>query len=187
MLKLVIGVALTLLSWDIKIGAGSIGILPDFIGFFLILLWGRDVEKEGQYYERIQLPAYVMMFYSLGYYALKAFGMITKINDWNRFVVYMIDLAETIGALFVCYLVVFALSHYEHKRRWQVGCKRLQKFFKIMVFGFILYYVSYITVIVMQNYPTVIISLFFNALKGVGVVIFLFFLYKVWIGMEEKL
>lgn len=186
MFKLFIGTALTLLNYDQAWGGnGVVGLIPHFIGFGLILLGTRDLEKESSYFDRIQLPAYVMVVYSLVYYLIKAFGLLAKIEDWNRFAVYMIDLAEAIGILFVCYLVVFAISNMEHKKRMDIGCKRLQKFWKVMTFGFILYYISYMTNLVSENYATVAISLAMKGVEALGAVIFLFLFYRVWAKYME--
>lgn len=187
MLKLFIGTAMTLLTFDKGFGEhGLVGLIPHFIGFALVILGTRDMDKESSYFDRIQLPAYVMIVYSLAYYLMKAFGLVAQIGEWNRFVVYMMDLAEAIGILFVCYLVIFAISNMEHRKRIDIGCKKLQKFWKVMSFGFILYYISYITNIVMENYATTTLSLIFNGVKALGIVVFLFLFYRVWARYMEQ-
>jgi hypothetical protein len=181
MVKLLLGTILTLLTYDISNGSGGlIGIIPHFLGFFLILLAVNGLEKESTYFERVQIPTYIMIVYSLAYYLLKAFGFITKIEGWNRFMLYFIDFVEAAGTLFVCYLVLMAVSNVEHKRKKDFKCKRTQNVWKFMTLTYIFYYISYMTNLVMQNYITTVISLIFKGVMSLGIVIYLLVFYQSW-------
>ena len=181
--KLFIGTALTLLTYDISVGNhGLLGIVPHFLGFILIFFGARKFEKDSGFFDRLQLPCYIMLVYSAAYYMIKATGLINNIENFNRFIVYFMDLIETIGIILVSYLVLFAITNMEHKKRRDWGCKKLQKFWKGMVFCYILYYISYITNITsgasskeMTQFAliTAMIMLIFNVVKVLGSVIYL--------------
>lgn len=193
--KLFIGTALTLLTYDISVGNhGLLGIVPHFLGFILIFFGARKFEKDSGFFDRLQLPCYIMLVYSAAYYMIKATGLINNIENFNRFIVYFMDLIETIGIILVSYLVLFAITNMEHKKRRDWGCKKLQKFWKGMVFCYILYYISYITNITsgasskeMTQFAliTAMIMLIFNVVKVLGSVIYLMLFYGVWAKYVE--
>ena len=193
--KLLIGTALTLLNYDISVGShGLLGIVPHFLGFILIFFGARQFEKDSSYFDRLQLPCYIMVVYSAAYYMIKATGLIHNIENFNRFIVYFMDLVETIGILLVSYLVLFAITNLEHKKRRNWGLKRLQKAWKGMVFCYILFYISYITNITSGAaskeltqfaFITAMIMIIFNLVKVFGSVVYLMLFYGVWAKYVE--
>lgn len=195
MFKLLVGTALTLLTYDISVGShGLLGIVPHFLGFILIFFGAKQFEKDSSYFDRLLLPCYIMLVYSAAYYMIKASGLISTIENVNRIIVYFMDVIETIGILVVSYFVLFAITNMEHKKRRNWGCKKLQKFWKGMVFCYILYYISYVTHITSASaseeltqfaFITAMIMMFFNGVKVVGSIIYLMLFYGVWAKYVE--
>lgn len=192
--KLLIGTLLTLLTYDISVGNGGLfGVIPHFLGFLVIFFGARQMEKESTYFDRLQLPCYIMFVYSAAYYMIKASGLIAKIGNVSGYIVYFMDLLEMIGTLLVSYLIVFGLTNVEHKMRENFGCKRLQKFWKAMALVQILYYVAYITQVMSAGIKTgdtktlsqyavicVMITLIFNVARVFVSVIYLLLFYGVF-------
>ena len=83
--KLLIGTALTLLNYDISVGShGLLGIVPHFLGFILIFFGARQFEKDSSYFDRLQLPCYIMVVYSAAYYMIKATGQELGIKETSK-------------------------------------------------------------------------------------------------------
>lgn len=205
MLKLFIGVALTVLNYDYEIGGRVIGIFPHFLGFFLIVLGIQELEKKDDAFSRALLPAYVFLVYSLAFYVAKTFGFSIYMEKKHIYVLYFMQLLETVGAMFVAYLITFAYTHYEHRLRMDVGCTRVQKMWKVMGIGFIIFYVGYMTALmygsafdakVLENasadavggslFASFVFYQLANVIKNATILIYLFFYYKATAGFMDS-
>ncbi len=203
MLKLFIGVALTLLNYDYEVAGRVIGIFPHFLGFFLIVLGLQEIEKKDDAFSKAMLPAYIMLVYSLAFYVAKTFGFSLYMEEHHIYLLYFIQLLETVGTMFTVYLITFAYSHYESKLRIDVKCKRLQKMWKVMGIGFIVFYVGYMTVLMYGStlesatgteldkaggnvFSSFLFYQLANVIKNATILIYLFFYYKVFVGFVER-
>ncbi|MCR4716580.1 MAG: hypothetical protein K5656_05320 [Lachnospiraceae bacterium] len=205
MLKLFIGLALAVLNYDINLSGHVIGIFPHFLGFFLIVLGIQEMEKKDDTFTKAMLPAYIMLVYSLAFYAAKSFGASLYLEEKMPYLLYFIQLLETVGTMLVAYFITFAYTHYEHKNRMDVGCKKLQTFWKVMCIGFIVYYVGYMTVLMYGSalsnveagtkgadaagsgvYASFVFYQFANIVRSATTLIYLFMYYKVFTKFIEQ-
>ena len=192
MFELFLGSVLALLSFDITMKGQpyAIGLFPHFIGFFLIYVGAKELESKSHHFERVFLPAMIMTGYTFIVYGLKAMGLLAKIEEWNKYAAYVIDVLEAVGSVIVMFFIVFGITNMEHKRRADYGCARLQLFWKIMSVGFLLFYICNMTLLVQTKQAAIffvgIATLGFNMLNSLGVILFLFMFYRTWTKYEEK-
>jgi hypothetical protein len=201
MIKLFIGIALTILNYDVSVSGHVMGVFPHFLGFLLIVLAINELEKKDDTFERVMLPSYIMIVYSLAFYAAKSFGASFYLESHAPYLLYFIQLLETIGTMLVIYFVIFGIVHYEHRLRIDVGAEKMKTMWKVLGISFILYYVGYMTVLmyggaadlsnaeqVTKNVlPPFILFQGLNGVKNIAVVVFIFMLYKVTMKMKSKI
>lgn len=193
MFKLFLGSALALLTFDITMKGqpNVIGLFPHFIGYLLIYVGAKELEPKSNHFQRVYLPTCIMTGYAFVAYVLKAMGLFAKIEDWNAYVAYIIDVLEAVGSVIVMFFVIFGITNVEHKRRADYGCARLQLFWKIMSVGFLLFYICNMTMLVQTKEAAIffvgIATMGFNMLKSLGIVLFLFMFYRTWTKYEEKI
>ncbi|MBQ4232337.1 MAG: hypothetical protein II699_03585, partial [Lachnospiraceae bacterium] len=101
MIKLFIGIALTILNYDVSVSGHVMGVFPHFLGFLLIVLAINELEKKDDTFERVMLPSYIMIVYSLAFYAAKSFGASFYLESHAPYLLYFIQLLETIGTMLV--------------------------------------------------------------------------------------
>ncbi len=201
MIKLFIGIALTILNYDIDVSGRIMGVFPHFLGFLLIVLSINELEKKDDAFERAMLPAYIMIVYSLVFYIAKSFGFSYYLENHAPYLLYFIQLLETIGTMLVIYFVLFAITHYEHRLRIDIGAKKMQTMWKVLGIGYILYYVGYMTVLMyggaadLSNeesltknvLPAYVLFQGLNGVKTIAVVVFIFMLYKVMMKLKSRI
>ncbi len=201
MIKLFIGIALTILNYDINISGHVIGVFPHFLGFLLIVLSINELEKKDDAFERVMLPSYVMLVYSLAFYMAKSFGASFYLESHVPYLLYFIQLLETIGTMLVIYFVLFGVTHYEHRLRIDVGAKKMQTMWKVLGIGYILYYVGYMTVLMYGGaadpsnteslaknvLPAFMLFQGLNGVKNIAVVVFIFMLYKLTMKLKSRM
>lgn len=194
MFKIFLGMVFTLLSYDIRFafwGSHSYAeLIPHFIGFIFVLAGTRECKDKSSYFDRVEPVAYIMIVYSLANFLVKLLGLTDRLEQSIPFLVFFLELAAAIGTLLVSYMTVFAISNMEYKNKKNYSCKRLQMWWKFLTWGFILYYISYVTNLVTANTDfwviTTKIAMVFNLVKNVVTVVFLFFFYQTWAKYMES-
>lgn len=187
MTYILVGTILTLLTYDRDVGGGHLlGVIPHFIGFIILLYGLHRLENVDEGFGRTELGAYVMTVYSLIFYILKALGIFTAHSGAMAYLAYFMELFEGAGTLLISYRILWIISNVAHKRRWDLGCTKAQKLWKIMAGSYILYFVSYITMIVMTNKITIDICSIFKILQLAAVLLYLFSFYFVWAHYMEE-
>ena len=80
MRRILIGLVLVFLDFDIDLGARRLGLLPNLNGYGLIAAGLRELEGESGRFQRARLFAVVLCVYSAGIYAAQLLGVMEQLE-----------------------------------------------------------------------------------------------------------
>ncbi len=107
--KLLLGLLLGLLDFNITVGHCAFGLLPDFVGYKMIRMGAEELEDKSEYFKMIQPIAKVMFIVTAIRYGLNAFGLYAILG----FVGTLIDFAIMLVMLIVTYRIVQGIEEME--------------------------------------------------------------------------
>ncbi|MBE5877513.1 MAG: hypothetical protein E7290_11580 [Lachnospiraceae bacterium] len=116
--KLLLGLLLGLLDFNITVGNCVLGLLPDFVGYHIIRQGAEELEDKSSYFKMIQPIAKVMFIVTAVRYALNALGLYAILG----FVGTLIDFAILLVMFIVTYRIV-------------QGVEEIEKTYKISLVG----------------------------------------------------
>lgn len=110
MKKLFVGIALIFLDVNLFLGNGVVGLLPDFLGYFFILLGLKELEEYSDRIPDIRTYTLVALAFSALVYVLDAFGVTSLFGEVGLIIV---KLMMTGAALFISNRLIFAMNDIE--------------------------------------------------------------------------
>lgn len=116
--KLLLGLLLGLLDFNITVGNCVLGLLPDFVGYHIIRQGAEELEDKSSYFKMIQPIAKMMFIVTAVRYALNALGLYAILG----FVGTLIDFAILLVMFIVTYRIV-------------QGVEEIEKTYKISLVG----------------------------------------------------
>ena len=137
MTKLFIAILFLFLDYNISFGSGMIGILPDFVGYAFLLAGIKELSDYSVRFTDIRLYAKIFMGVSAIIYVADLLGFTTPLGFYGLLI---LRILITGAALFVSYLLIFALNDVEIKSRKRMNSKQLMTSWKITALFFVAAY-----------------------------------------------
>lgn len=116
------GVFFVLLNVKIQVGTASIGLLPDFIGYFLLLKVMEALAGENQFFDRGRHVAFGLLIVSVILYAADLLNPDSMIRVW----LWLLQLAALIGLLVLLWMMIRGLGRMANDYRLDLRVERLQ-------------------------------------------------------------
>lgn len=106
MKKFFLGFLLVLLDFDINIGFISIGLIPDFLGYYCILKGLDELKGKSREFDKVRPLTYGMMIYSIVMYAGDILGANKLFDSWNiTGINYVLGLIAVAASLYITYCI----------------------------------------------------------------------------------
>ena len=120
--QLFTGMLLIWLDLDITLGTCRIGLLPDFVGYIMLMRGLDSLREESRHFGRVRPWAMVMAVYTGVLYAMDLFGVSVDmpVLDW------CLGLVAAIVALAVQYGIVGGVQDMEAAHGWDLQSDKLR-------------------------------------------------------------
>ena len=146
MRSIFIGFLLIFLDFNFNIGESTIGLIPDFIGYILLVQGLREMEPESARFPQARPFAVGTGIYSAITYALDLFGVTNQLGGLGI----ALGFLYTIVSLCLAWLVVKGVQEAEQRRRTDLNGHSLWTAWLLMaVFQLISYVFLFIPVLVL--------------------------------------
>lgn len=123
------GLFLCLLDYDIKVGSMVIGLLPDFLGFFLMMKGLQQLAGENRFFGRGQHMAFGLMIPAVILYAADLLDP----GVMARVVLYGVQLVVLVVQLVLIRVIITGLLHLERDRNVQLKGSFLKSIWSILI------------------------------------------------------
>ena len=120
--KLFTGMLLIWLDVDITLDTCKIGLLPDFVGYIILMQGLRTLQEESPHFGKVRPWALAMAVYSGVLYAMDLFGVSLDMP----FMAWCLGLAAVIAGLAVQYGIVAGVQDMETAHDWQLQGEKLR-------------------------------------------------------------
>ena len=111
MRKIFIGFLLIYLDFSINLGASKIGLIPDFIGYIVMLNGLQEMAAESPIFSKVKPFAALMAVYTGIIYLLDLFGISASLGA----VSIILGIVSAIISLYISYTIVMAVKDMENK------------------------------------------------------------------------
>lgn len=125
MRKLFYGFLLMFLSFDLSFNGHSLDVLPDFVGYFLLIRGMKEMEAESGLFRNPRPFAVGMMVYS----AVLWVGDLLAVTG-EGWLSQILDLITMIVALYIAWMLIRAVQETEESRMAKLNSGRLFAFWK---------------------------------------------------------
>lgn len=102
MFKLAIGIVLIMLNYSIEIGDIVIGIIPDFLGYFVLYLGLKELNGESIYFRKTEKYSVAMAIFSGVMYIVSVVGYLTYIS----YEMSTVTILNSIYAILMIYIIL---------------------------------------------------------------------------------
>lgn len=123
-----IGFLLVFLDFNLNLGNSTIGLIPDFMGYYYMAKGLAELRQESPAFVSIRPFAVGMGFYSSVTYALDLFG-ITGITGWLGVI---IGIVGTVLSLYISYTVISGVRDMEAARCADLNGAKLKSTWSLM-------------------------------------------------------
>lgn len=178
MIRILTGYFLVLFDIVFRLGqqGNKADLLPDFIGYLLIL-WGAWKYRNGSpEYKKFNISLAAAFVYSYAAYILDMYGIMSKLP---YMAVTMISVASDMFKITTIFLLVFALRSFKNPRL-DIQCRRIMMIWRIM-------FVCYVAEYAFLTFKEVEIAFFFfSKICAVTVIFYIFTSYDILRLAERK-
>lgn len=122
-----IGLLFACLNFNIDLGASRIGLLPDFIGYYLILKGIREMAEENEYFQKVMSLSKILMIYSAVMYVLD----ILTISSQLGIIGTILGIVKAVAALAVTYNLAMGIRQMEEQRQTELNGTALMTCWKV--------------------------------------------------------
>ena len=181
MLELFIGLIFVLIDFDLVFnGVYAVGLVPDFIGYILLIRGFTKMLKESERFRKMRPLATFMVLYSALHYVLNATGIVMTLGG-------VLGVGLMIAAvavpLIILYNVIEGLHDIEIERHCDLKTKKMHKFFLPYAIANVLY-------VIFASTLANDISILANAvmsLASVGFLVLIFLAYRTYKDLPPKI
>lgn len=165
MKKIFWSIVIILLDFNLTAAGYSVGLIPDFIGFWLLSEAIIEFKEQSVYFQKVHSLTSFMIFFSLISYCLDCLSG----NISNYLLLFVIQLFYTLMCLYVIYLILLGLKDTELLKGIDLKTSKVFRYF-------IIYAVVTITIIIQIFIPSYMLMRYIATL--VTCPIFLIELYR---------
>lgn len=109
--KILIGLCMVLLEFNINMETAVIGLIPDFIGYILLVIGLKEMASESSFFQKAIPLSAGMTIYSAICYLLDLFG-ITGVND---LIIIILGIINTASFFYILYLIIRGIEEMQTK------------------------------------------------------------------------
>ena len=109
--NLFIGFMLIFLDFNLNLGNSTIGLIPDFIGYIVMIKGLEQMDKESAFFMKIKPYVTGMAFYSTFLYLLDLLGVSISLGVLT----YVLAIISTVISLYISYNIVMGVIDMEGK------------------------------------------------------------------------
>ena len=137
MLYFFFGFLLVFLDYPIELAyGGSLNLLPDFLGYGLLLLAGRRLQEENAHFRRLCLGACIAVCLSVAEFTLNLLPAMLPTA-----VTLIADIAVTLASLYISYEFTEGAKAFEKRRYQKMGADKLSTAWFILCMASLLQFV----------------------------------------------
>lgn len=137
MKNLFIGMIFVFLNFTISISGSSIDIIPDFIGFYLILKGLEELKGYSEKFIKIRPLVIILGIYSLLTFALGLFGITNNLGN----LAFVLVLINVIALIYVTYNIILGIMDIEKNINISIETNIVMNRWKMMIAFNVLSYV----------------------------------------------
>lgn len=142
--KLFLGILFAMLDVHISLGSLRIGLLPDFVGYILMMKGLKALETESQWFSKGKLCALVMAVFTGVLYVMDLLEMSAQMG----FLLWFLGLAALVVSLLLQYWIICGVRQMEARQFWDLQGDRLKSLWLVLtVMKGICYVCSWVPVV----------------------------------------
>lgn len=116
------GMLFVLLDFELEWNGMSIGLIPDWLGYWWLAKGVSELEEEWTGFRRLRPAALALAGYSALLYGMK----LMKLTVRQEFLLWVMELAAAVGTVIAVRLVGRGICHMEKNRGWDLRGGKLQ-------------------------------------------------------------
>lgn len=136
MKKIFWGLLFIFFNYSINISNMSLGLIPDFIGYLLMLSGTKELISESEYFSKVRPVLIGMTILSLIFYVFDLFGM----GMTNSGLVLLINIIAVAGSLYSSYMITCGVVDMEKSQHLELAADKLMYKWKVKAMFLILGY-----------------------------------------------
>lgn len=141
MSNIFIGMLLVFLDFNLNLGNSTIGLIPDFIGYFIMMKGVIELEPESSNFTKVVPIVKGMVIYAGIIYAFDLLGISYNLG----IITYILGLISTIASLYISYHIVIGVGDIERQTSKHLNADELFRVWKIMaIFSVVMYLLIFI-------------------------------------------
>ncbi|OQB23558.1 MAG: hypothetical protein BWY11_01749 [Firmicutes bacterium ADurb.Bin182] len=140
MQKIFIGLLLVFLDFNLDIGASRIGLIPDFIGYIVLMNGLRELIGKSERFIKARPFAAGMFVYTLVLYIMDLLG----VSNQAQAIGYLLGLVSTIISLVVSYNIVMGVNDMEKEYGLRLNADGLFRTWRLLAFFSIAIYLLFL-------------------------------------------
>ena len=127
MTKIFVGMLLVFLNFNFNINHITIGLIPSFLGYIVMLLGLRELAQLSGWFSKAQPCALAMAVYTTGTYLMDLFG----VSAWLGFFGIGLGLISTVVSLVIGYMIVMGIKEAQTARQQSLNADQLYFTWKV--------------------------------------------------------
>jgi hypothetical protein len=128
MKNIFIGLLLIFLDFHLNLGNSKIGLLPDFIGYFILSSGLFDMAEESPLFLKVKPHATGMAIYSAILYFMDLVGFTAELGVFS----YLLAILSTIVSLYISYHIVMGVKEMEENRNALFNAQSLKSTWTVL-------------------------------------------------------
>lgn len=132
MKKLLIGLFFITLSISVNFNRISIELIPDFIGYFILIGGLREFSEENEYFEKARKLCFPLAAVTLIFYVLNIFGFSYSDGESINIPAFAAEVLCAAGELYVTYQICLGTESLEYRYKCGLNSDKLKLAWTIM-------------------------------------------------------
>ena len=153
------GMLLSFFDLNFSIGDSKIGLIPDFLGYILMLKGVRELAIESDHFTKVKSYIKLMVVYTLYLYTMGLLGISGQINEIFNI---MLAITFAIISLYITYNIVMGIADIEERYKYNLKSEMLYSLWKAhAIFTILTYIAAFIPVLVFIIIIGFIVNIYF--------------------------
>jgi hypothetical protein len=136
-----IGMLFVFLDFNIHAGASTIELIPDFVGYIIMLQGIKELLEESNWFQKITSFTIGMAIYSAVIYMLDLLGVSASFSTGLESVFFVIlSIITFVLILYINYGIIMGVRDMEIKHKWELGSEILHSAWRVLAMLSVLSY-----------------------------------------------
>ncbi len=132
------GFLFVFLDFNYAIGGATVNLIPDFIGYILVILGCRSIGRQSNHFILVRIVALLLMAWSA-----VAFVMGLVSFEMHYIVRIIVDIVVMLCALYMTYELTEGIKTYERSLSRPIGAAQLSSAWVLLCMGNLIYYFTF--------------------------------------------